>query len=84
MTSGCLLSIQNQNKQTNKQTSYFHRRLFKKKTRFYLLTLVRPKGQQKNLRSFDVSEQAQTFADTDRFFISLVFLGETVTQKCDQ
>lgn len=35
-------------------------------------------------KTSNVSEKAQAFADTDRFFISLVYLGETVTQKWDQ
>lgn len=35
-------------------------------------------------KTSNVSEKAQAFADTDRFSISLVYLGETVTQKWDQ
>lgn len=49
-----------------------------------MLNLFRPKGRQKNKKAFEVSKQAQAFADTVRLFISLVFLGDTVTQKWDQ
>lgn len=46
---------------------------------------VEPKrSTKKPKKASDVSKKAQAFADTDRFSISFVYLGETVTQKWDQ
>lgn len=46
---------------------------------------VEPKRSTKSpKKASNVSEKAQAFAEHDTFFISLVYLGETVTQKWDQ